>query len=89
MKELLGTMILTALGGFSICNKFAHIDITLIFAFVVGILVYAYGAQMNPALSLTLFVAGKIDAVQFIKNTGMQFSGAFLGAVCILIANKF
>lgn len=54
-----------------------------------GVLVSAYsGAQLNPAVSIGLLVAGKITAEQFLVAVAGQMIGAFLGAVCCWLAYK-
>ncbi|KZE40717.1 MIP/aquaporin family protein [Microbacterium sp. T32] len=47
-----------------------------------GVIVSAYsGAQLNPAVSIGLLVAGKIGFVQFLVAVAAQLVGAIVGAV--------
>lgn len=54
-----------------------------------GVLVSAYsGAQLNPAVSVALLVAGNITASQFAVAVGAQLLGAFIGAVLCWFSYK-
>lgn len=54
-----------------------------------GVLASAYsGAQLNPAVSLGLLLAGKIAFTQFLVAVGAQLVGAFLGAVLCWLAYR-
>lgn len=54
-----------------------------------GVLVSAYsGAQLNPAVSIGLLIAGKITFTHFLVAIAAQLVGAFLGAVLCWLAYK-
>ncbi|HAN25673.1 MAG: aquaporin family protein [Microbacterium sp.] len=54
-----------------------------------GVLASAYsGAQLNPAVSFGLLIAGKIDGAEFGTAVGGQFLGAFIGAVLTWLAYR-
>jgi glycerol uptake facilitator protein len=54
-----------------------------------GVLVSAYsGAQLNPAVSLGLLIAGTIDFSMFLVAVAAQMVGAIIGAVLCWLAYK-
>ena len=54
-----------------------------------GVLASAYsGAQLNPAVSLGLLLAGKIVFTSFLVAVAAQLVGAFLGAVLCWVAYR-
>ena len=93
LSELVGTAMLLLLGGGVVANVILAkskglgggtlmINWGWGLAVFAGVLVSAYsGAQLNPAVSLGLLIAGKISGVQFLVAVSAQLVGAFIGAV--------
>ena len=93
LSEVVGTAMLILLG----CGVVANVALaktkgnaggTLMvnwgwgLAVFAGVIVSAYsGAQLNPAVSIGLLVAGKIGFVQFLVAVAAQLVGAIIGAV--------
>jgi aquaporin Z len=95
IAELLGTFTLVFLGGLSVVvvstpefsgnanvviPAFAHGLALLVIAFVYGGI---SGAHVNPAITISLLLGGKIEAVKGIIYIVMQVIGAILAAVVI------
>ncbi|WP_427868802.1 MIP/aquaporin family protein [Leucobacter luti] len=93
LSEVVGTGMLVLLG----CGVVANVALTKTkgnsggflmvnwgwgLAVFAGVLVSAYsGAQLNPAVSLGLLLAGKIVIMQFLVAIAAQLVGAILGAI--------
>lgn len=93
LSEVVGTGMLVLLG----CGVVANVALTKTkgnaggflmvnwgwgLAVFAGVLVSAYsGAQLNPAVSLGLVLAGKIVIMQFLVAVAAQLVGAILGAI--------
>ncbi|MFT4052567.1 MAG: MIP/aquaporin family protein [Microbacterium sp.] len=100
LSELIGTALLLLLGGGVVANVILAktkgfgggtlmINWGWGLAVFAGVLVSAYsGAQLNPAVSLALLVAGKLEAAQFVVAVAAQLFGAFLGAVLTWISYR-
>lgn len=100
LSELVGTAMLLLLGGGVVANVILAkskglgggtlmINWGWGLAVFAGVLVSAYsGAQLNPAVSLGLLIAGKISGVQFLIAVSAQLIGAFIGAVLCWLAYK-
>lgn len=98
VSELVGTALLLLLGGGVVANVILAkskgfgggtlmINWGWGLAVFAGVLVSSYsGAQLNPAVSIGLLVAGKIGFAQFLVAVAAQLVGAFIGAVlCWLV----
>ena len=100
LSELVGTGMLLLLGGGVVANVILGktkgfgggtlmINWGWGLAVFAGVLVSAYsGAQLNPAVSLGLLIAGKITGAQFLVAVAGQMVGAFIGAVVCWVAYK-
>lgn len=100
LSELVGTALLLLLGGGVVADAvlkgtkgnnggFLMINWGWGLAVFAGVLASAYsGAQLNPAVSIGLLVAGKITFVHFLVAIAAQLVGAFLGAVLCWLAYK-
>ncbi len=97
IAEILGTMLLILLGdgvvanvllGKTKGNNSGWIVITTAWAMAVFVGAYSAvglgsGAHLNPAVTIGLLVAGKVDAAQVPMYLIGEFVGAFLGAVLV------
>ncbi|MBF9336221.1 aquaporin family protein [Microbacterium lacticum] len=100
LSELVGTGMLLLLGGGVVANVILKgtkgngggtlmINWGWGLAVFAGVLVSAYsGAQLNPAVSIGLLIAGKITFTHFLVAIAAQLVGAFLGAVLCWLAYK-
>ena len=100
LSELVGTGMLLLLGGGGVANVILKgtkgngggtlmINWGWGLAVFAGVLVSAYsGAQLNPAVSIGLLIAGKITFTHFLVAIAAQLVGAFLGAVLCWLAYK-
>lgn len=99
IAEVVGTMLLILLGdgvvaavllSKSKAEKSGWIVITTGWALAVAVAVYAVGrisgAHINPAVTLSLAVAGKLAWSEVPRYVFGQFVGAFLGAVLVWLA---
>lgn len=97
--ELVGTMLLVLFGdgvvagvvlGKSKAEKSGWIVITTGWSLAVAIAVYAVGrisgAHVNPAVTLSLAVTGKMAWADVPQYLGGQMAGGFLGAVLVWLA---
>ncbi len=87
LAELLGTMILVLIGcGSAVIAGYYIQNVGIAFAFGLAVLAMVYtiggvsGCHINPAISISMWVAGKLSA----RDTGFyvlfQFIGAIIGA---------
>jgi len=91
ISELLGTFLLVFCGtGACTVNEITngsitHVGIAITFGLVVSILIYALGdisgAQMNPAVSIALWLGQKLDSVSMIVYVSVQIIGAILASL--------
>ncbi|GAA1635033.1 MIP/aquaporin family protein [Microbacterium flavum] len=100
LSELVGTGLLLLLGGGVVANValkgtkgnnggFLMVNWGWGLAVFAGVLASAYsGAQLNPAVSIGLLVAGKIPFTLFLIAIAGQMVGAFLGAVLCWLTYK-
>lgn len=100
LSEMVGTGMLLLLGGGVVANVILKgtkgngggtlmINWGWGLAVFAGVLVSAYsGAQLNPAVSIGLVIAGKITFTHFLVAIAAQLVGAFLGAVLCWLAYK-
>ena len=86
--ELIGTMVLVLMGCGSAVIAGAYlggtVGIALAFGLAVLVMVYAIGAisgcHINPAISIAMFVAGKLSAKDTAFYVVFQCVGAIIGA---------
>lgn len=85
--EVIGTAVLVFLGcGVAIVFGFGDGYVGIALAFGLAVIAMAYsignisGAHLNPAISLGLFLSGKLSAADLIKYVLAQFLGAIIGA---------
>jgi glycerol uptake facilitator protein len=99
--ELVGTMILVLLGdgvcaNVNLTRTKGHASGWIVIAAGWAMAVYVAascvapltGAHLNPAVTIGLFAAGKLDAGLVPPYLGGQFIGAFLGAVLVWVAYR-
>jgi MIP family channel proteins len=87
VAELIGTFALifigagsVALGSHLVGVAFAHGLVVLGFAYAYG---HISGTHINPAVTLGVWVAGKIDAVRALAYIVVQLAGGILGALAL------
>lgn len=92
--ECLGTFILVFVGALSVVLATSNTNINVLvpaFAhgFAVISIIYTYGhisgAHVNPAVTLALFMAGKVDMVKAMMYIIAQFAGSILAAWAIAL----
>jgi len=92
--ELLGTFVLVFGGTTAIvASAGSGLGLVLIaFAFGLSLLagLYAFGevsgGHYNPAVSLAMFLDGRLSSSDLVRYWGAQFAGGILGALVLLIA---
>ena len=91
VAELIGTMVLVLMGcgsaviaGQVLGVQYAYLGIAFAFGLAVLTMVYALGGisgcHINPAISISMFVAGKLTAKDTIFYVVFQCIGAIIGA---------
>ncbi len=87
LAELIGTMVLVLMGcGAAVIAGYAVGYVGIAFAFGLAVLVMVYtiggvsGCHINPAISISMFVAGKISAKDTALYVVFQCVGAIIGA---------
>lgn len=91
IAEFVGTMILVLFGcGAAVLGGFDHVGqlgIALAFGFSIVAMAYSIGpvsgCHINPAVSLGVFVAGRMSAADLILYWVAQFLGALVGAAIL------
>ena len=85
--EFIGTFILTLLGcGSAVLagNAIGTVGIALAFGLAIVAIAYSVGrisgGHVNPAVSLAMFISGKMDAKEFCGYVVSQILGAFAGS---------
>ena len=95
VAELLGTFTLVFIGSLSILSAIAleqPLVIVVAFGFGLALLagLYAFGeisgGHFNPAVSLAMFLSGRLDVPTMIGYWIAQFAGAILASLAILAA---
>lgn len=89
--ELVGTAVLVLFGcGAAVLGGFDHVgQLGIAFAFGFAIIAMAYGigpisgCHVNPAVSLGVFVAGRMSAKEMLLYWAAQFVGAVIGAAIL------
>ena len=94
MKKLIaegfGTMMLTLVAcGVAVLTRSAVVETSLAFGLVLMTMIYVIGdisgCHINPAVSLGMFMAGKMKAKQFGLYVAAQFIGALAGSIVLAI----
>jgi MIP family channel proteins len=87
VAELIGTFALIFFGAGSVALSNQLVGIALAHGLVVVGFAYAYGhisgAHINPAVTLGVWAAGKIDAVRAGAYVAVQLAGGILGALAL------
>jgi len=95
VAELLGTFTLVFIGSISILAALAaNQPLVLVVAFGFGLALlaglYAFGeisgGHFNPAVSLAMFLSGRLDAASFLRYVIAQLAGAILASLAVLAA---
>ena len=94
--ELVGTMVLVLFGcGAAVLGGFDHVGqlgIALAFGFAIIAMAYGIGpvsgCHVNPAVSLGVFVAGRMSARDMLIYWVAQFIGAIVGAAILGLIAK-
>ena len=94
--ELVGTMVLVLFGcGAAVLGGFDHVGqlgIALAFGFAIIAMAYGIGpvsgCHVNPAVSLGVFVAGRMSAKDMLIYWAAQFIGAIIGAAILGLIAK-
>ncbi|XP_019618979.1 PREDICTED: aquaporin-10-like [Branchiostoma belcheri] len=96
LAELLGTFLLVTIGNGSVAQVVLSREakgtfLSINWAYGIGVVIGVYaswgvsGAHLNPAVSLTMAVLGKLRWVYLPCYVMAQMIGAFLSAVCVYI----
>jgi MIP family channel proteins len=87
VAELIGTFALIFIGAGSVALSCHLVGVALAHGLVVVGFAYAYGhisgAHINPAVTLGVWVAGKIDAARAAAYIAVQLAGGVLGALAL------
>jgi MIP family channel proteins len=87
VAELIGTFALIFIGAGTVALSCHLVGVALAHGLVVVGFAYAYGhisgTHINPAVTLGVWVAGKIDAVRAAAYVAVQFAGGILGALTL------
>jgi aquaporin Z len=95
VAELLGTFTLVFIGSVSILAAVAaNQPLVLVAALGFGLALlaglYAFGeisgGHFNPAVSLAMFLSGRLDAASFLRYVVAQLAGAVLASLAVLTA---
>jgi aquaporin Z len=95
VAELLGTFTLVFIGSISILAALAaNQPLVLVVALGFGLALlaglYAFGeisgGHFNPAVSLAMFLSGRLDAASFLRYVIAQLAGAILASLAVLTA---
>src|SRR6516165_9925416 len=89
--EFIGTLILVLFGcGAAVLGgeQVGQLGIALAFGFAIVALAYGLGpisgGHVNPAVSLGVFLAGRMSAVEMVGYWVAQFAGALVGAAILM-----
>lgn len=95
LAEFLGVSFLVAFGaGSVVANGWENNELLVSFAVGMSILVISYaiyhhsGAQLNPAITLSVLLEGEIGAWQAFANFWAQFAGSVCGALMLWGRNE-
>jgi MIP family channel proteins len=89
LAELVGTFILVFVGGFAVASNQGVVVAALAHGLILAAIVYMYGhisgAHVNPAVTASVLVAGKIELIKAVYYWVAQFAGAIIAAVLLNI----
>lgn len=89
LAEFIGTFVLVFVGSFAVASGQGVVAAALAHGLVLVALVYTYGhisgAHVNPAVTLGVLVAGKIDAVKAVVYWVAQFAGGIVAALLLTV----
>ena len=95
LAEMIGTFTLTFIGAGSIClNEMTHggvgiVGIAMAHGLALAVMISAVapisGGKINPAVTLGLWIGGKVDTKTAIFEIIFQFAGAILGAWFLML----
>jgi aquaporin Z len=93
LAEFVGTLALVLFGcGAAVLGGFDHVGqlgIALAFGFAIVAMAYGIGpvsgCHVNPAVSLAVFVAGRMPLMEMIQYWVAQFAGAVAGAAILMV----
>ncbi|HTN61159.1 MAG TPA: aquaporin [Devosia sp.] len=92
IAEFVGTAVLVLLGcGAAVLGGDAIGQVGIAFAFGLAIIAMAYaigpisGCHINPAVSLALYVDGRMTLTSMLQHWVAQFAGALVGALILLV----
>lgn len=94
--ELLGTFILVFGGSTALAGSLLSPTVLVVTALAFGLALlaglYAFGevsgGHFNPAVSLAMFLAGRLPSGELVRYWLAQFAGGILAAVALLIATS-
>lgn len=95
IAEAIGTMLLTLVAcGIAVTSGVDLVATALAFGLVIVAAAYSIGnvsgCHINPAVSIALFVAGKMTLKECLKYIAAQIIGAFVGSLLLgLLLGKF
>ena len=95
IAEAVGTMLLTLVAcGIAVTSGVDLVATSLAFGLVIVAAAYSIGnvsgCHINPAVSIALFVAGKMTLKECLKYIAAQIVGAFVGSLLLgLLLGKF
>ena len=92
--EVLGTFILVFGGTNALAGSLLSPTVLVVAALAFGLALlaglYAFGevsgGHFNPAVSLAMFLAGRLPSADLVRYWAAQFAGGILAAVALLIA---
>ncbi len=93
LAEFVGTLALVLFGcGAAVLGGFDHVGqlgIALAFGFAIVAMAYGIGpisgCHVNPAVSLAVFVAGRMPLMEMLRYWLAQFAGALAGAAVLML----
>ena len=92
LAELVGTLTLVLFGcGAAVLggDHVGQLGIALAFGFAIVAMAYGIGpvsgCHVNPAVSLAVFVAGRMSLVEMLQYWVAQFAGAVIGAAILML----
>ena len=94
--EVLGTFILVFGGTTALAGSLLSPTVLVVAALALGLALlaglYAFGevsgGHFNPAVSLAMFLAGRLPSADLVRYWAAQFAGGILAAVALLIATS-
>ena len=89
LAEFVGTLALVLFGcGAAVLGGFDHVG-QLAFGFAIVAMAYGIGpisgCHVNPAVSLAVFVAGRMPLMEMLRYWVAQFAGALAGAAILMV----